>query len=97
MLTIETSRRKARAIPGLIRIGLVVLVVAGFADVTAHLMAAQAGQVTSAAHGSGHAGGHTPDELAAHVAVLVGMVLILLGVVVDGVKQTRLGQRVGGE
>ena len=98
MLTIEADRRGGQrdagelrglgALPLLVRIGLVVLVLGGVADVAAHLAAA--GQ---AGHAAGHSAGHTPDELAAHLQLFVGMVLILLGVVVDGVRQARLDPR----
>ena len=105
MLTIETVgatiRRGAKsaggfgAIPLLVRIGMAVLVFGGFADLTAHVAAfAPTG---SADQGTSHTGGHTPDEAAAHVVVFVGMVVILLGVVVDGAKRSRLARRVGGE
>lgn len=57
-----------------------------FVDVIAHLEA------------SGHAGhlhDHTPTEVWAHVGVLVGMVLIFLGVAVDGARQQRARRRSG--
>ena len=102
MLAIETVgatlRRGAKsvggfgAIPLLVRIGMVVLVFGGFADLTAHVAAF--GPADGAAN---HPGSHTPDEVAAHVVVFVGMVVILLGVVVDGAKRSRLARRVGGE
>lgn len=101
MLTIETIPQGVKtvggfgAIPLLVRIGLVVLVFGGFADVTAHVAAFAPAAGTGGA--AEHTGGHTPDEVAAHVVVFVGMVVILLGVVVDGVRQTRLARRVGGE
>ncbi|MCI0345982.1 MAG: hypothetical protein L0221_11155 [Chloroflexi bacterium] len=103
MLTIETIRRSARgfggtvavplAVPLVVRIGLVVLLLGGLADLVAHFGVA----VGEAEPGqpAGHAGGHSPDEVAAHVVVFVGMVLILLGVVIDGVKRARPGRRAG--
>ena len=60
--------------------GLVVLLLGGAADVGAHLVAA--GQ-------AGHGDAPTMAEGAAHGAVFVGMVLIFLGVVADGIRQTR--------
>ena len=105
MLTIErvgaTIRRGTKgvggvgAIPLLARIGLVVLVFGGFADLTAHVAAF--GPAAGTGGTADHTGGHTPDEVAAHVVVFVGMVVILLGVVVDGAKRSRLARRVGGE
>ena len=96
MLTIEADRQRARhartgrgfgSLPLLVRIGLVALVLGGIADVVAHF------GVGVGAPNAGHSAGHTADEIAAHLQVFVGMVLILLGVVADGVRQTRLGPR----
>ena len=51
----------------------------GLADVMAHL---EAGVVEA---GAAHA--HTSTEAAAHLTGFVGMVLILVGVVMDGVRR----------
>ena len=77
MLTLESASRELRRLPPLVQVGLVVLALAGIGDIAAHLDAA--------GHAS-HVDGHTTAEIAAHVAAFVGMVLILLGVVVDGVR-----------
>ncbi|MCZ7538313.1 MAG: hypothetical protein FIA92_10750 [Chloroflexi bacterium] len=61
-----------------------ILVIGGLADVAAHLEAA------------GHADDlheHTTSELTAHLIGFVGMVVILLGVVLDGVRRTYRGRR----
>lgn len=87
MLTLDRVRRELPGLPLLARVGLVVLALGGFADVVAHL--------DSAGH-DGHPHAHTSAETSAHLVAFVGMVLILLGVVVDGVRQTRLGRSAGG-
>jgi hypothetical protein len=81
MLTIEAGRRivaEARAIPALSRLGLVVMVGALALDVAIHLAAD-----AHAAHGHEHLG---PEHLA-HLAGIVGMVLVLAGVVVYGTRR----------
>ena len=80
MLTIETARRDLRSLPALVRAGLAGLVVGGLVDLAGHLQAAD---------GQAHVHAFTPLELAGHVGLLVSMILILLGVVVDGARQTR--------
>lgn len=87
MLTLESICRELPGLPLLARLGLVVLVLAGFADVLAHL--------ESAGH-VGYVHEHTPAEISAHLGAFMGMVLILLGVVDDGVRRTRLGRSAGG-
>jgi hypothetical protein len=82
MLTIDHAARSAAALPTIVRIGLVGLVLAGLADVVAHF-----GAPAVAIAGDGHE--HTPAEHAAHLAGFVSMVLIQLGVVVDGVRRSR--------
>jgi hypothetical protein len=62
-----------------VKAGLVLMAFAGFADVIAHLEAS----------GDGHLHAHTASEAAAHLAALVSMVVILVGVVVDGARQGR--------
>jgi len=79
MLTLERARREALSLPLLTRIGFVILAAGGLADVAAHLEAA--GHV-------GHLDEHTAGELSAHLVAFVGMVVILLGVVVDGARRT---------
>jgi hypothetical protein len=83
MLTIETLRTEARLLPALTKAGLVGLVLAGLADVIAHLEA-------SVEH-VGHLHAHTPAEAAAHLGAFVSMVLIFVGVVVDGARRARKG------
>lgn len=85
MLTLERVRGEFLRLPFLVHVGLAVLVLGGLADVAAHLGAA----------------GHTDDlreptasELSAHLVGFVGMVVILLGVVIDGVRRS-LGHPAG--
>jgi hypothetical protein len=58
------------------KIGFAVMVLGIAADVVAHFTPGL----------DQHHGGVTSPELSAHVVVFVGMALILLGVVVDGVR-----------
>lgn len=85
MLTLERVRWELSGLPLLARVGLVVLLLGGFADLVAHL---DAGSLAGHSHGPS-------AELSAHAIAFMGMVLILLGVVVDGVRQTRLGRSAG--
>ena len=82
MLTLERVAAELRALPLLVRIGLVILVIGGFADVVAHL---------EAAGHADHLHEHTAAEISAHLIGFVGMVVVLLGVVVDGARRTHLG------
>jgi hypothetical protein len=86
MLMIEAVRRLRRdlaLVPVVTRLGLVVMALAGAADVAIHLALGE--------H-AGHAGvGHL-----AHLAGIVGMVLVLAGVVVDGARR-QLDRRRRGE
>jgi hypothetical protein len=82
MLTLERITADLRALPLLARIGLVILVIGGFADVVAHL---------EAAGPADHLDEHTASEISAHLIGFVGMVLVLVGVVVDGARRTYLG------
>jgi hypothetical protein len=87
MLAIETMVRELGALPVLTRVGLAVLVLGGLGDLAAHV--AILGESTSHEHG------FTPVEAAAHLVVFAGMVLVLLGVVVDGVRRPRPGRSAG--
>lgn len=84
MLTLERARDEFLSLPLLVHVGLVILVVGGFADVVAH--------VEAAGHAD-HVHEHTASELSAHLIGFVGMVVVLLGVVLDGVRRTYLGAR----
>ena len=86
MLTIETDGRSLRSLPALARAGLAVLAFGGLADLVTHL-----GLPAEAGHGHGF----TSAEVEAHLVVLVGMVLTLLGVVIDGVRRAHLGPSAG--
>lgn len=85
MLTIENLARELRSLPTLIWLGVVLLLGGGVADVVAHLWAA----------GADHEHGFTPSEFSAHVVVVVGMVIVLLGVVVHGVRHSAPTTRSG--
>lgn len=78
MFTIERGR-ELLTLPLLVKIGLIVMAFAGLADVIAHLEAPS----------DGHLHAHTASEAAAHVAGFVSMVVIFLGVVIDGVRLGR--------
>lgn len=65
------------------QIGLAVMVLGFAADLVAHLDPA-----LDHAHG-----GMTGPQLSAHLVVFMGMALVLIGVVVDGVRS---GRRTGG-
>lgn len=87
MLAIERSAARPGHLPVLARVGLLWLALGLLADVVAHLEAA------------GHVGDlhvHSPAQASAHLIVFAGMVLILLGVVVDGARQTRSGRPAEG-
>jgi hypothetical protein len=83
MLIIEHVGETLVNVPGLVRLGLFGLLVAGLADVVAHL-GVEGGASTSESFSAG--------EIWAHVGVLVSMVLVFVGVVVDGVRQGRVGR-----
>ena len=79
MLTIEAGKRLTREVgtfPVLSRGGLLLIVAAGVGDVAVHLL-------------SGAHAGHHGFGLAhlAHLLGVVGMVLVLIGVVADGVRR----------
>ena len=83
MLAIERLTRDFQASPGLVKIGVIALLLSGLDDAALHLASG------SMLEPIGHAHVFTPDELAAHLAAFVSMVLILSGVVVDGARRTR--------
>lgn len=86
MLTLERLREEVVSLPLLARMGLLVLVIGGLTDVAAHLEAA--GRAADLHE-------HTTSELSAHLIGFVGMVVILLGVVLDGVRRTYRGRQDG--
>jgi hypothetical protein len=85
VLTLERVRTEFLSLPFLTRIGLLILVLGGLADVVAHLAAAGHAE---------HVHEHTASELSAHLIGFVGMVAILLGIVLDGACRTRRGRSV---
>jgi hypothetical protein len=80
MLTIERLRREAQGLPALTKVGVVALGLAGLLDLIAHLEASE--------H-IGHLHQHTSAEGSAHVAAFVSMVLIYVGVILDGARRAR--------
>ena len=82
MLALE--RVHARALPPVMRFGLAVIVFGVIADLVTHLSFADAAEQ----------GGHTAAQLSAHAIVFAGMVLVLAGVVADGIRQSRVRRRV---
>jgi hypothetical protein len=83
MLTIERLARDFEASPGLVKVGVIGLLLSGFDDVSLHLASGSLFEPIGQAHAL------TPDELAAHLAAFVSMVFILAGVVLDGVRRSR--------
>jgi hypothetical protein len=80
MLSIEPMKRlfaELRVLPSASRFGLVVIVIAGVVDVVVHVFG-------TPAHAAHH--GFVPEH-AAHVLGLGGMVLVLAGVVIHGVRR----------
>jgi hypothetical protein len=80
---IERVSETAHQLPLGSKIGFAVMVLGIAADLVAHLDPAL----------EHHHGGVTAPELSAHLIVFVGMALVLIGVVVDGVRS---GRRPGG-
>ena len=80
---IDRASTTAHQLPLGSKLGLAVMVVGIAADLVAHLD-------PGLEHGHG---GMTGPELSAHLVVFVGMALVLIGVVVDGVRS---GRRTGG-
>jgi hypothetical protein len=87
MLALERLRTELLSFPLLTQIGLLILVVGGLADVVAHLEAVGYAE---------HLHEHTASELSAHLIGFVGMVVILLGVVLDGARRTLRSRPAGG-
>jgi hypothetical protein len=86
MLTLEAILRDMAAAPALAKVGVLLMALSGLADVVAHLEE----------HGpelAGHLHEHTSFEASAHLGGFVSMVLILLGVVIDGVQRHRARRR----
>jgi hypothetical protein len=86
MLTLQSLARELLRVPRLTLIGVAILILGGIADVTAH--------VTAIEH-AGHLHEHTGPEAAAHLIGFVGMVVTLLGVLLEGVRQSISGRRAG--
>jgi hypothetical protein len=80
---IERVSETARQLPLGSKVGFAVMVLGFAADLVAHL---------DPALEHDH-GGMTGPQLSAHLVVFVGMALVLIGVVIDGVRS---GRRSGG-
>jgi hypothetical protein len=78
MLSIESGAGALHDLPALARAGLAVMGFGGLLDLVAHVGAPVDSVASSAA-----------DQATAHLLLFVGMVLIVLGVVVDGVRLSR--------
>jgi uncharacterized membrane protein len=76
---IERLSETANQVPLGSKIGFAVMVLGIAADLVAHLDPAL----------DHHHGGVTGPELSAHLVVFVGMALVLIGVVIDGVRSGR--------
>ena len=82
MLMIERFRAilaELGTLPAMSRVGVAVIVIAGLTDVAVHMLIAGP---------AGHEHGGFAAEHAAHLLGVVGMVLTLAGVVVDGVRHS---------
>ena len=86
MFIIERLWRDAKAVPLVVQVGVVALVLSGAADIVLHAITPEV---------AGH-DVHTAPELAAHFAGMVSMVVILLGVVLDGARRTSYRRQDGG-
>ena len=85
MLIIERLWRDAKVAPLVVKIGVIALIASGVADIVLHAITPQI---------AGH-DVHTPAELAAHFAGTVSMVVILIGVVIDGAVRSSTRRRPG--
>jgi hypothetical protein len=83
MLTLERIKTEARRLPTLVKIGLAALLISAFGDLIGHIDAG------FAIDSIGNVHEFTPAEATAHIAVLVSMVLVFVGVVLDGVRRAR--------
>jgi len=86
MFILERLWRDAKAAPLVVQIGVVALVLSGAADIVLHAINPEI---------AGH-DVHTPPELAAHFAGMVSMVVVLLGVVLDGARKTSYRRQMSG-
>ena len=86
MFIIERLWRDAKAVPLVVQVGVVALVLSGAADIVLHAITPEV---------AGH-DVHTPAEVAAHFAGMVSMVVILLGVVLDGARRTSYRRQESG-
>jgi hypothetical protein len=82
MLALERSR----TVPGVVRLGLAVIVFGIVADLVTHLSFADADAAV----------GHTPAQLSAHAIVFAGMVLVIVGVIGDGIRQSAARRQLPG-
>ncbi len=86
MLTLESVTADLKTLPVLAKVGVVVMALSGLGDVVAHLE-------VHGVEAAGHLHEHTAFEASAHLGGFVSMVLILLGVVLDGVQRSRARRR----
>lgn len=89
MLTIEFRVRELLALPIPVQLGLAALLGGVVADVLADVLAHLSMQAAEHPHGFSLA------EVWAHVVGVVGMVVILLGVVIGGARQSHPDRPVG--
>ena len=78
MRTIQRIAHEAARIPALSKFGFVVIILGLAADLVVHLTA-------GIEHDHGGASG---TMLSAHLVVFVGMAIVLLGVIADGIRST---------
>ena len=77
-----------RTVPGISKLGAVVIAFGLLADVVEHDFVSHAGDP--------RIGAFPPGEHVAHLIVLVGMVLVLAGIVADGIRSQRRRSRQEG-
>ena len=75
------SRRDDRSLPGTTKLGLTVMAFGLLFDVVEHGFIDHAGEPA--------VGAFPVAEHAAHLIVLIGMVLVLVGIVADGMRRNR--------
>jgi hypothetical protein len=88
MLVLEAVWKELRRAPAAVQLGIGILVFGGAADVVTHLSGGAFVAGTT---------GHAPGELTAHLVGFAGMVVVLAGVLVDGVRRGRSAAEAGSK
>jgi hypothetical protein len=80
-MTTAHARAAAQPVPGLTKVGLVVIVFGFLFDLVEHTLVVHVSEPRAA--------GFPLSEHAAHLVVIVGMVLVLAGIVIQGYRSDR--------